>query len=249
MTPLGPRLLLPVRGRGAHLADRGVGADLVPRPRGVRGRGDGRGGRARWSRRGEVAWTPLLLLAVAGGWILLVTRMVSFGAMLAAPLFVVAVTEILPRRTQAASGGRTERRAVWGGALLCLVGLTVAVPHTAAEPGGVPSAFASRLQQLPDGCVGARRGRHRRLDRVGVPRGPPGDRRHARRLPGELHPGLRGLPELQPGWQRFVARSGARVAVMRARIASDGSAPGPAGLEGRGEGPGLGLPGGTRHAP
>lgn len=106
----------------------------------------------RWSRRSEVAWTPLLQLVLAGGWILLVSRMVPFGAILAAPLFVVAVTEILPRRTQAASQGRAARRVVWGGALLCLVALTVAVPHTAAEPGGVPSAFTSRLQQLPDGA-------------------------------------------------------------------------------------------------
>ena len=92
-----------------------------------------------WARRGGVGWTGLLQLAVAAGWILLVSRMVPFGAILAAPLFVTAVTGTLPLRSRSGPAGRGERAVLVGGALLCVVGLTLAVPHTSDEPAGVPT--------------------------------------------------------------------------------------------------------------
>jgi hypothetical protein len=77
--------------------------------------------------------------------------MVPFGAILAAPLFVDAVTEVIPERTRSGAAGRAEKAVVIGAAVLCLVGLTVAAPQTATRPGGVPTAFAGRLAALPTG--------------------------------------------------------------------------------------------------
>ncbi len=80
--------------------------------------------------------------------------MVPFGAILAAPLFVTAVTE-RPAAAQPLGAGRTRRagRARAAGRSLCVVGLTLAVPHTADEPGGVPTAFSGRLAALPAGST------------------------------------------------------------------------------------------------
>jgi hypothetical protein len=169
----------------------------------------------RWARRGSVGWTCLFQLMLAGGWVLLVSRMVPYGAILAAPLFVAAVTEVVPDRTRSAAlGARTERLVVLGGALLCLVGLTLAVPHTADRPGGVPTKFSTRLAQLPTGSA------------VVVEDGAGAWMEYA--FPG-LNPTIDGMLDAYPvgyirkfsnlttvgqGWTDFVDDSGARVAVV-----------------------------------
>lgn len=168
----------------------------------------------RWARRGSIGWTSLFQLILAGGWVLLVSRMVPFGAILAAPLFVAAVTEVVPDRTRSALAARSERLIVLGGALLCLIGLTLAVPHTADRPGGVPTKFSARLAELPTGSA------------VVVEDGAGAWMEYA--FPG-LNPTIDGMLDAYPvgyirkfsnltavghGWTDFVDDSGARVAVV-----------------------------------
>ena len=166
-----------------------------------------------WARRSErISWTPLLLLALAAGWTMLITRMVAVGAVIAAPLLASALQNLMPRR--ATIRARTERLAIIGGAVVCLLGLALAVPHTSARPGKVPTALSGRLAALPPGSVVLVE------DGVGA--------WIEWRFPS-LNPVIDGMFDaypvsymkdfadarsLEPGWQHFVRRSGAQVAVL-----------------------------------
>ena len=103
---------------------------------------------------------------------------------------------------------------VVGGAVLCLLGLTLAVPHTADRPGGVPTGFSARLAALPSGSA------------VLVEDGAGAWMEYA--FPG-LDPTIDGMLDAYPvgyigrfanltavgdGWTDFVDDSGARVAVV-----------------------------------
>jgi hypothetical protein len=177
-----------------------------------------------WARRGRVPWSHVLLVLLACAWILLVTRMVSLGAVVVAPLLAAALST--PQRAtsgrapsergcEGASTGTVER---WLLAALCAVyvaALTVAVPHTARSAEGVPTGLSDRLDRLPDGSV------------VLVEDGIGGwiEWQH----PG-VSPVIDGMldaypvsyirdffdmTELQPGWKSFVSDSRADVAVLR----------------------------------
>jgi hypothetical protein len=168
-----------------------------------------------WARRGRVGWTHLLLLLLACGWILLVTRMVAAGAVVVALL----LAEALQGRGAPQQQGRTERRVErWGlglASLVYLVGLALAVPHTAQAAEGVPNGFTPRLAELPRGSV------------VLVEDGVGGWLEW--RFPG-VDPVIDGMLDaypvgyirrffdmtaVRPGWQGFVRRSGADVAVLQ----------------------------------
>lgn len=176
-----------------------------------------------WARRGGCSWTRLLLLLLAGAWIVLVTRMVSLGAVVVAPMLAeelqratrpptdVGIPERLPMRFAMPPA---ERLTLAVTALAYLMVLAVAAPRLAAAPDGVPSGLAPRLEQLPRGSV------------VLVADGIGGWLEW--RVPS-VHPVVDGLLDaypvaylhdffaatrVQPGWQRFVADSGARVAVV-----------------------------------
>jgi hypothetical protein len=167
-----------------------------------------------WSRRGNVSWTRLLLLLLAAAWVLLVTRMVALGAVTLAPMLAQAVHEGLPRRTTAPAERRVERVGV---ALLCaayLAVLAAVVPTTAATAEGVPTHFAPRLQDLPSGSVLLVE------DGVGawvewqVPGVDPVIDGLLDAYPvGYIHQ-FYDFKKVAPGWQGFVARSGARDAVL-----------------------------------
>jgi hypothetical protein len=169
-----------------------------------------------WSRRGGIPWTVLLQLLLAGGWMLLVSRMVSFGAILAAPLFVSAVSQVLPARPRRPGARRLERVVVRGAALACAVTLVVVAPRTADRPGGVPTALGPALGALPSGTAVLVE------DSVGAwleyayPGLSPVMDGMLDAYPVEHLEAFAGFVAVQPGWTGFVERSGADVAVLRA---------------------------------
>jgi hypothetical protein len=168
----------------------------------------------RWARRAPVAWTSLFQLMLAGGWVLLVTRMVPFGAILAAPLFVAAVSEVLPERTR--SGGlRLERVVVVGGALVCLFGLTLAVPRTADQPSGVPTKFSARLEALPDESTVLVEDGSGAWIEYAFPRLNPTIDGMLDAYPVSYMRRFSEMRKLEPGWVRFIRGSRASVAVLR----------------------------------
>jgi hypothetical protein len=167
-----------------------------------------------WSRGGRVSWIRLLLLMLAAGWVLLVTRMVALGAVTLAPMLAQAIGQSLPGRTSTTVERRVERGGI---AALCAVYLGVlaaVVPTTAAAPEGVPTQFEARLDALPEGSPLLVE------DGVGA--------WVEWRVPG-VDPVIDGLldaysvdyirqfydfKKVAPGWQDFVNRSGARDAVL-----------------------------------
>lgn len=170
-----------------------------------------------WASGGRrVAWTHLLLFLVACGWVALVTRMVACGAVVLAPLLAAGLQGLVDERTPLARPGRGEKLAVAGGVLGCLLALGLVVPHTATGPGQVPSAFTARLAALPTGSHVVVE------DATGA--------WIEWRFPG-LQPTIDGMldaypvsyisdfgafRDVAPGWQRFLARTHARDAVVLA---------------------------------
>lgn len=104
-----------------------------------------------WSRAGvSTPWAQIGLLAVATGWTILSARTVALGAVALAPLLAAALQSLI-----AGSGIQkvwpSERNFIVGVGVVCLAGLAVAVPSTAATPGDVPNSFNNDLEQLPAG--------------------------------------------------------------------------------------------------
>ena len=105
-----------------------------------------------WTRRGRVAWTPLLLLLLAGGWAALVTRMIAFAAVLVAPL-LAAELAVFRGRPVTPGQAKAERVTLSIAVLAVLAGTAAVVPVTAQHPAKVPSRFAPRLAALPAGSA------------------------------------------------------------------------------------------------
>lgn len=97
----------------------------------------------------------LLLLLQAVGWLFLAERTVAIAACIVAPLFATAVSGLLQRARgsdEAMSVPRAESLLLGVGALVSIVALTVAVPHT-TRAGAVPTEFGQALEALPHGTV------------------------------------------------------------------------------------------------
>jgi hypothetical protein len=167
-----------------------------------------------WARRGGTSWTYVLLLLVAAGWILLITRTVSLGVVVLAPLLAQALHEVLPGRDERALTPRVERRFLVVAAAAYLIVLGLVVPQTADVPGGVPTRLQPRLAALPSGSA------------VLVDDGIGGWMEWA--VP-DVHPVIDGMldaypvsyiqdfedfQDVKPGWQDFVRSSGADAAVV-----------------------------------
>jgi hypothetical protein len=170
----------------------------------------------RWAIAGrKVPWTHVLLLLLACGETMLVSRMVSCGAVLVAPLLAGALQGALGERGNVGRLPRRELMGLAGATAALLVGLAVAVPSTADHPNGVPAAFGGRLAALPAGTpVAVEDGTGAWIEW---------------RYPG-LNPVIDGMldaypvdyirrysdyVDVKPGWQEFLADSSARVAVVR----------------------------------
>ncbi|MGZ4436324.1 MAG: hypothetical protein ACXVW6_01705 [Nocardioidaceae bacterium] len=164
-------------------------------------------------RRGRVPWPAVLMLGLAVGWGLLVTRMVAPAAVVVAPLLAQAMARRVAGRDRPRVP-RGEKVAVAVVVLACLAGLAVAVPTTADHAADVPTGFTPRLAALPRGSAVLVE------DSTGA--------WLEWRFPG-LQPVIDGLldaypvdyiqrfddfRDVRPGWRGFVAGSGAQYGVM-----------------------------------
>lgn len=167
-----------------------------------------------WARRGRTSWTPLLILLLSAAWALLVTRMVSFGAVALAPLLVQALERALPDRATRPSQLRVEKATLAAAALGYLVVLGLVVPQTAAAPTDVPSRLEPRLEALPaesivlvDDGIGA-------WMEWAVPDVDPVIDGMLDAYPVDYIEDFMDFRDVKPGWQDFVRRSGAKAAVL-----------------------------------
>lgn len=105
-----------------------------------------------WSRGIEASWSRLLLLILAAGWTVLSYRTVALGAVIAAPLLAAALQSWLKGRSrEPVSLG--ERKCILLGALVCMVGLTIAVPTLSERDEPESRALNAALDALPDGTI------------------------------------------------------------------------------------------------
>jgi hypothetical protein len=167
-----------------------------------------------WARRGPAPWSHVLLLLLGCAWVLLVTRMVAFGAVAVAPL-VVAALAASPSARRAASHRVLEWWALGFLSVGYLVVLTVAVPQTAPTAEGVPTGFSKSLRKLPQGSTVLVE------DGVGgwieweFPGVSPVIDGMLDAYPVPYIRDFFDMTELQPGWRSFVEDSGATVAVLQ----------------------------------
>jgi hypothetical protein len=179
-----------------------------------------------WARRGRVSWLRLGLLLLAGGWALLVARMVSLGAVVLAPLLAEAIGHALEQtrspvpaphvRTTRRRMPRWERVTLLTAAVGYLATLAVAAPHAADRPDDVPAALAPRLAALPSGSTVLVE------DGIGgwmewrVPSVAPVIDGMLDAYPVDYIHRFFAATRVEPGWRTFVSDSGAGVGVLRA---------------------------------
>jgi hypothetical protein len=169
----------------------------------------------RWARSREVPWLSILLLLLACGWTALVSRMVSSGAIIVAPLLAKAMQDLIQARRPWNRADRSEMGALGGAAIACLALLGLLAPATADHPAGVPSAFTGRLASLPpDSAVAVEDGTGAWIEYRFQSLNPVIDGMLDAYPVGYVRD-FYAFREVKPGWQRFLARSGARVAVVR----------------------------------
>jgi hypothetical protein len=107
--------------------------------------------------RTRVSWVRVLVLASAVFWVWYAERLVTVGAVVAAPMLASALEALLARSRDEAPAeptrGPTRRElGIMGGIVAAfLVVLAVVVPQTSAEPGQVPLALDADLDRLPAG--------------------------------------------------------------------------------------------------
>ena len=166
---------------------------------------------AMW-RRGRSSWTEIALVLLAGALAVWSARTVPVAAALLLPVAAGPVQGLLGRRTPVT---RRETAAVLGGAVLTLVALAVAVPHTSSHPPAQPSWVDPALSHLPAGTKvlddwgqgGYLMWRFPRLDLMMHGYGDTF-------TTDELNRNL-ALIQLDPGWDSALRATGARVAVLR----------------------------------
>ncbi len=166
---------------------------------------------AMWRRRHN-DWTEILLVALAAAFAVYSQRTVPVAAAMIAPLAAAPVQHLLGRRTPVARG---ERLMVAGGALVALVALAVAVPHTSAAPPHEAAWMDPSLRALPSGTKvlndwgqgGFVMWRYPGLDLMMHGYGDTFTTDELRRNTA--------LISVDPGWEEDVRDSGARVALLR----------------------------------
>jgi hypothetical protein len=167
--------------------------------------------------RGSNTWTETLLVALGGVFAAYADRTVPVAAAMLAPLAAAPLQSLLGRRSPVVA---RERWAVAGGAVVALLALGMAVPHTSADPLAVPSWADPTLDRLPTGTKvlddwslgGYLMWRYPRLDLMMHGYGDTF-------TTAELDRNTR-LLAVEPGWQDEVRASGARYALLRPALLS-----------------------------
>jgi hypothetical protein len=164
------------------------------------------------SKRQRNSWTEIVLVLLAAGLAVYSLRTVPLAAALLVPVAAGALQGLVGRR---ADGTRRELVTVVGGAVLALVALGIAVPHTSADLPDDPTWLAPALDRLAPGTKvlddwgwgGYLMWRFPKLDLMmhGY-----GDTFTTAELDRNT-----ALLELDPGWDNQLRATGARVALLR----------------------------------
>lgn len=165
-----------------------------------------------WARQHQIAWTHIGLLVVATCWALLSIRTVTLGAAMTAPLMADALQSLLPDRTPSVS--RREVAALGGGAVACLVAVTLLLPGSTGVPGNVPNELNAALDRLPPHTVifndavlgGWLLWRHPTLEPVIDGR--------AEAFPKAQFEGYIKTSQVSTGWERFLETTAATHALV-----------------------------------
>jgi hypothetical protein len=172
-----------------------------------------------WSRGRRPSYLQLAVLLVGCGWIALVSRTVGCGAVIVAPLLAAALQDLVETRSPLRRPARGERVAVLGGALVCLVALALAVPHTATRPAQVPDGFSSRLAALPGGTPVAVEGASGAWLEWRFPRLDPTIDGMLDAYPVRYIADYGDFVGVRPGWTAYLRETGARVAITKRNTA------------------------------
>jgi hypothetical protein len=164
-------------------------------------------------RRPTISRLDLALLLLAGGCAVWSWRTVPLAAMILVPLAAAQVRGTTAR--SASANPRIERLLVAAGALVALVALAVAVPHTSSNPPAQPSWVDPALSSLPAGTKvvddwgwgGYLMWRYPQLDLLmhGY-----GDTFTAAELQRNTD-----IEAIAPGWDRELRATGCTIAVLR----------------------------------
>ena len=100
-------------------------------------------------RSGPVAWGTLVLVLLAGAWILYSNRTVPVGAAMLAPLLAAELAGHLPSRSRS----RIETPVVLAGLLVALGALALAVPHTSDQGAFHDNKAHASVSRLPAGTA------------------------------------------------------------------------------------------------
>jgi hypothetical protein len=171
-----------------------------------------------WWRRGSVASTEVLLLALAVALAVWSRRTVPVAAAMLAPLAAGALQSLAGRRTPV---DRRERLTVAACVAAAVAVLAVVVPFTSSDPPDYPAWVDRELSTLPAGTPvlddwglgGYLMWRHPQLDLMMHGYGDTF-------TTAELDRNQR-LLGLRPGWENDLRESGARVAVLRPSALAD----------------------------
>ena len=165
-----------------------------------------------WSRGVRQSWTELLLLGMAAAWILMYSRTVAVGAVLAAPLLAGVVQSWLPSDRRIAPKG--EWFVILAATPACLLLLALVASHNNIGSTYAPWEFDKTLSELDPGTVV--------LNSYEV--GGWLEWQHQ-----QLHPVVDGMTDaytvehisayvsassLEPGWDEFVEKTGATHALL-----------------------------------
>jgi hypothetical protein len=107
-----------------------------------------------WARRRSPAsWSRVAVWVTALGWTVLYTRTVAVGAVIAAPLFAEALSQVAPAHLSEGSGRGKDRVVLAVSTVACLVMAAFAVPLLAQRPANVPIGLDRTLAAAPPGSV------------------------------------------------------------------------------------------------
>ena len=168
-----------------------------------------------WARsQHRATWADVLLWAMALGWTLLYARTVAVGAVIATPLAAQALAGLVPV-PEDPGARRLERILLPASAALAIVVGAVLAPTTAAVAGGMPTALDAALERLPAGTVV--------LDDDSAGGWLLLTHPHVRPVIDTRTylfdvPYIRAYMDaraVRSGWQDFIARTGARAALLR----------------------------------